>query len=238
MKLFLKNYVVLIKCNVFIILLSPTGDKAMLLCLLLAFYSHKGGHIMKKTLLFTLLTLITIGIYTLSVQAEEYTVIESEVTVENYHNIKEGDMLWELASKQDEAVITVETRQELIHNGKEVLVQKQSESKENKAAKDNNTDQVVKEVEVKATAYTAYCEGCIGITKTGVNLRANPDEKVIAVDPAVIPLGSKVYVEGFGYATAEDTGSAIKGNRIDIFIPSREEALDYGVKSITVQIIE
>ena len=62
-----------------------------------------------------------------------------------------------------------------------------------------------------ATAYTAYCNGCSGITTTGINLRANPNLKVIAVDPSVIPLGSKVWVEGYGYAVAGDTGGAIKG---------------------------
>jgi N-acetylmuramoyl-L-alanine amidase len=190
---------------------------------------------MKNKLMIALLTFITIGFFTLSVQAEENKETKAAVTVENYHNVNEGDMLWELASQQDEAVLTVETRQELIQKGKEVMVPEQTETTE---AKVKGEDNVVKEIEVKATAYTAYCDGCIGITKTGVDLRANPDEKVIAVDPAVIPLGSKVYVEGFGYMSAEDTGSAIKGNRIDIFIPSREEALEYGVKNITVQIIE
>ena len=63
-----------------------------------------------------------------------------------------------------------------------------------------------------ATAYTAHCNGCSGITATGINLRANPNLKVIAVDPSVIPLGSKVWVEGYGYAVAGDTGGAIKGN--------------------------
>ena len=95
----------------------------------------------------------------------------------------------------------------------------------------------VKEITVKATAYTASCEGCSGITKTGVNIKDNPDEKVIAVDPKVIPLGSKVYVEGFGEATAADTGGAIKGNRIDIFIPSEEDAIDFGVKHLKVKIL-
>ncbi|MGF2615952.1 3D domain-containing protein [Rossellomorea aquimaris] len=191
---------------------------------------------MKKHLLLLILTLFVFGIYTIAVQAEKNSESESGVTVESYHNITEGDMLWNLASKHEEAVLTVETRQQLIHKGKEAISPKQSE--ESDGSQEKNEKNIIKEVDVKATAYTAYCEGCIGITKTGVDLRANPDEKVIAVDPAVIPLGSKVYVEGFGYATAEDTGSAIKGNRIDIFIPSREEALEYGVKSIKVQVIE
>lgn len=107
-----------------------------------------------------------------------------------------------------------------------------------------NSDQSVqdtddkKEIIVKATAYTASCEGCSGITATGVNIKDNPDEKVIAVDPKVIPLGSKVYVEGFGEATAADTGGAIKGNRIDVFIPSENDAKDFGVKRLKVTILD
>ena len=93
------------------------------------------------------------------------------------------------------------------------------------------------EITVKATAYTASCEGCSGITKTGVNLKANPDAKVIAVDPNVIPLGSKVYVEGVGEAIAADTGSAINGNRIDVFVPSEQNAINFGVKYLKVTIL-
>jgi 3D (Asp-Asp-Asp) domain-containing protein/LysM repeat protein len=101
-----------------------------------------------------------------------------------------------------------------------------------------NSEPAGKEITVEATAYTAECEGCIGITKTGVDLNANPDAKVIAVDPSVIPLGSKVYVEGYGYATAEDTGGAIKGNRIDVFVPEQNDALQWGRKDVKVTIID
>lgn len=100
-----------------------------------------------------------------------------------------------------------------------------------------NTEPAGKEITVEATAYTADCKGCIGITKTGVNLKANPNAKVIAVDPSVIPLGSKVYVEGYGYATAEDTGGAIKGNKIDVFIPGQNDAMNWGRKQVEVTII-
>lgn len=93
-------------------------------------------------------------------------------------------------------------------------------------------------VSVEATAYTASCEGCTGVTATGVDLDANPDEKVIAVDPNVIPLGSEVYVEGYGYATAEDTGGDTKGDRIDLFVPSEDEAFDYGRQSADVTIMD
>ena len=94
-----------------------------------------------------------------------------------------------------------------------------------------------KTMSVSATAYTANCNGCSGVTATGVDLNANPNAKVIAVDPNVIPLGSKVYVEGYGYATAADTGGAIKGNKIDVFIPSHEAALDWGRKQVNIQIL-
>lgn len=101
----------------------------------------------------------------------------------------------------------------------------------------NSSDDHTKEITVKATAYTASCEGCSGTTATGVDLNANPNAKVIAVDPSVIPLGSKVYVEGYGVATAADTGGAIKGNRIDVFISSEKEALKFGKKEISVKIL-
>lgn len=95
-----------------------------------------------------------------------------------------------------------------------------------------------KEITVSATAYTANCEGCSGITKTGVDLNANPNQKVIAVDPAVIPLGSKVHVEGYGYATAEDIGGGINGHEIDVFIPKQADAMDWGRKQVKVTIID
>jgi 3D (Asp-Asp-Asp) domain-containing protein len=92
-------------------------------------------------------------------------------------------------------------------------------------------------ITVTATAYTASCAGCSGTTATGINIKANPNAKVIAVDPSVIPLGSKVYIEGYGEYTAADTGGAIKGNRIDVFIPSEQTALNFGRKQLTVTIL-
>ncbi|GIN13523.1 cell wall-binding protein YocH [Shouchella clausii] len=89
---------------------------------------------------------------------------------------------------------------------------------------------------VEATAYTASCNGCTGVTYTGIDLNANPNQKVIAVDPNVIPLGSKVYVEGYGEAIAADIGGAIKGNKIDVFIPNESEALQFGRQEVTVHV--
>ncbi|HSO58639.1 MAG TPA: LysM peptidoglycan-binding domain-containing protein [Paenisporosarcina sp.] len=95
-----------------------------------------------------------------------------------------------------------------------------------------------KEMTVTATAYTAYCTGCSGTTATGIDLRANPNLKVIAVDPKVIPLGSRVWVEGYGEAIAGDTGGAIKGNIIDLFMKDRQDALNWGRRTITIKVLD
>lgn len=95
-----------------------------------------------------------------------------------------------------------------------------------------------KEFYVTATAYTPYCNGCSGISAAGIDLRSNPNLKVIAVDPNVIPLGSKVWVEGYGYAIAGDTGGAIKGNKIDILVQTKEEAYKWGRKKVRIKVLD
>lgn len=60
---------------------------------------------------------------------------------------------------------------------------------------------------------------------------------VVAVDPNVIPMGTRLYVEGYGEAIAADQGGAIKGNRIDLFFDSRQEALNWGIRTVKVTIL-
>lgn len=98
--------------------------------------------------------------------------------------------------------------------------------------------EVVKTLRVSASAYTANCSGCTGITKTGIDLKKNPELKVIAVDPNVIKLGTKVWVEGYGVAVAGDIGGAIKGNKIDVFVKNRDTAFEWGRKSVTIKILK
>ncbi len=90
---------------------------------------------------------------------------------------------------------------------------------------------------MEATAYTAECYGCSGVTATGIDLNKNRHKKVIAVDPNVIPLGSRVWVSGYGEAIAGDTGGDIKGNRIDLHFPNKSAAFDYGRRSVTVKVL-
>lgn len=94
-----------------------------------------------------------------------------------------------------------------------------------------------KEFYVTATAYTPNCAGCSGISAAGLNLRANPDMKVIAVDPKVIPLGTKVWVEGYGNAVAADTGGAIKGKKIDVLVPTTSKAKNWGRKKVRIKVL-
>ncbi|ADU28332.1 G5 and 3D domain-containing protein [Evansella cellulosilytica] len=95
-----------------------------------------------------------------------------------------------------------------------------------------------------ATAYSAYCNGCSGNTATGLNLRANPDKNVIAVDPNVIPLGSRVEIKGMGTFLAADTGGAINGRIVDIFMPdpngatTNNRALSFGRQTVELRILD
>ena len=59
--------------------------------------------------------------------------------------------------------------------------------------------------------------------------------KLIAVDPSVIPLGSKVWVEGYGVAIAGDTGGAIKGNKIDVLMPDKGSSSSRDVKQLQLK---
>lgn len=110
--------------------------------------------------------------------------------------------------------------------------------KENNAQQQSTTtsEKSSRTLTMVATAYTADCPGCTGITATGIDVR-NSTPNIIAVDPNVIPLGSKVWVEGYGTAIAGDTGGDIKGNRIDLLTESYDKAIEYGVHTVTVKIL-
>ncbi|WP_276585692.1 peptidoglycan DD-metalloendopeptidase family protein [Bacillus thuringiensis] len=94
-----------------------------------------------------------------------------------------------------------------------------------------------KVLDMEATAYGPDCQGCSGITAYGINIKTKPMPKVIAVDPKTIPLGTYVYVEGYGEAIAGDTGSAIKGNIIDLLYPSEAASNSWGRRKVKVTIL-
>jgi 3D (Asp-Asp-Asp) domain-containing protein len=84
-----------------------------------------------------------------------------------------------------------------------------------------------------ATAYTASCYGCSGITALGYHA----GHGIVAVDPRVIPLGTHLFIPGYGAAIAGDTGGAIKGSRIDLGFNSFSDAIQFGRREITVYVI-
>ncbi|MBC8080554.1 MAG: G5 domain-containing protein, partial [Gorillibacterium sp.] len=96
---------------------------------------------------------------------------------------------------------------------------------------------------VTLTAYSAHAESTgksqgdagFGITRTGTKVT---EGRTIAVDPGTIPLGWWVYIEGIGYRRAEDTGSAVKGSKIDVYYDSESYAQQFGLKrGYTVYVI-
>lgn len=102
--------------------------------------------------------------------------------------------------------------------------------------------QYVKELVMSATAYTADYASTgknpgdpgFGITYSGMKARVG----VVAVDPTVIPLGTELYIEGYGYAVAGDIGSAIKGAKIDLFFNTSRECTNYGRQKVLVYVLK
>ena len=116
-------------------------------------------------------------------------------------------------------------------NGKKVLSASSetvsAKAKKIKLKESGKGFQYKKKITVRAYAYTGG-----GRTAMGTKARVG----AIAVDPSVIPLGTKVYVEGYGYARAEDTGGNIKGNTIDVYMNSTGACMKWGVQYKTVYI--
>ncbi len=88
----------------------------------------------------------------------------------------------------------------------------------------------------ETTAYTRSHseETSRGITRSGTRVSRG----TVAVDPTVIPLGTKLYIENYGEAIALDTGGAIKGNRIDLYMETKKEAFEWGRREVKVWILE
>ena len=86
---------------------------------------------------------------------------------------------------------------------------------------------------MQASAYSAQDPGNGNYTATGSRLKKG----IVSVDPKLIPLGTRLYIEGYGYAVADDVGGAIKGHRIDLAYDSRSEALQFGRQTVKVYVL-
>jgi uncharacterized protein YabE (DUF348 family) len=106
----------------------------------------------------------------------------------------------------------------------------------------------VKKFRMKATCYTSDYASTgknpgdlgFGITATGTKARRVPKGySTVAVDPSIVPLGTRLYVEGYGFAIAEDIGGAIKGHRIDLYFnPNSHELRKWGKRIVDVYVIK
>ncbi|WP_267879680.1 3D domain-containing protein [Caldalkalibacillus mannanilyticus] len=95
------------------------------------------------------------------------------------------------------------------------------------ATVDQVTVKYHKVISVDASAYSSEQSNLSNYTSLGLLVRHG----IVAVDPNVIPYGTHLYIEGYGYGVAGDTGGAMNGNKIDLAFPTVKEALQYGRKS-------
>ncbi|PIE96303.1 enterotoxin [Bacillus fungorum] len=179
-------------------------------------------------------------------KAQEIAKAKEEAKAQEIAKAKEEAKAQEIAKAKEEA-----KAQEIAKAKEEAKAREIAKAKEEAKAREaiktkeeskNNTQSAKRELTVVATAYTADPSenGTYGgrvLTAMGHDLTANPNMRIIAVDPKVIPLGSKVWVEGYGEAIAGDTGSAIKGNRIDVLMGSKSKAMNWGRQTVKVKIL-
>ena len=161
--------------------------------------------------------------------------------------------LEERISKSEEKVSRKGSREEVSVNKAEEVKETKVNYVSYRSLAENNPPTEYKEViEATATAY-CLCQKCCGklpshpsygYTASGLRIVPGTGMKVIAVDPKVIPLGTKVYIDGlngawdYGNAIAADTGSAIKNLTIDLYMDTHEKAYQWGRKSVKVYVIE
>ncbi|MDE7553168.1 cell wall-binding protein EntB [Bacillus tropicus] len=179
-------------------------------------------------------------------KAQEIAKAKEEEKAREIAKAKEEAKAQEIAKAKEEA-----KAREIAKAKEEAKAQEIAKAKEEEKAREalkvkeqskNNIQSAKRELTVVATAYTADPSenGTYGgrvLTAMGHDLTANPNMRIIAVDPKVIPLGSKVWVEGYGEAIAGDTGSAIKGNRIDVLMGSKSKAMNWGRQTVKVKIL-
>ena len=193
-----------------------------------------------KILSIVLLTIFVIaiiyGIITQNVKAE--TIEQYEIKIEENNN-----RITALEEIKTQLHVTAELlrNNNFVNNGLDAsLSQKWHECHDNQISLVNENAELEDKItklknkkrhvgNFKITHYCP-CKTCNGswngITASGTKVTPY---KTIAVDPKIVPLGSKVYIEGYGIFIAEDTGSAIKGNKIDLCVGSHSEAYARGV---------
>jgi len=186
---------------------------------------------------------------TISLEDTAKKASATEPKTDESYIVTKGDSLWSISKKFGISVSTLKSwnglTSNLIYANQKLIIKNGTpqatvvtERAEPASTKESASSETVKTMTVEATAYTALDGGGSGVTAAGIDLIKNPNMKVIAVDPSIIPLGTKVYVEGYGEAIAGDTGGAIKGNKIDVYVKTKSEAIEWGRKKVNIKILE
>ena len=127
-------------------------------------------------------------------------------------------------------------KQQQASNQKQQVQQTSTKTVDNsKAATSADNVSGSKTLTMSATAYSTEANGMGTYSATGINLKQHPS--CVAVDPSVIPLGSIIWVSGYGVSVAGDTGTAIKGNIIDLHFATVDQSMAWGRRTVTVKIL-
>lgn len=153
-------------------------------------------------------------------------------------DIKQEKTLLASATEKEKALIAKkQAEEEAAARAKELAAQKAASNNQNVVSlAGSNIPAPATAGKTISVVATAYCDS--GFTSYGPQTSRNANGySIIAVDPRVISLGSRVYVQGYGYAYADDTGGDIIGNRIDVYFPTEAECESWGKRSVTVTVL-
>lgn len=173
-------------------------------------------------------------------------IIPFETKEEKDNKIAEGEKKIEQEGKVGKKIYQVlmlyKNGEPVLKDGEPVVEEKLVETIKpvHKIVKIGTNKELAKKEDVNlATAGTLTVQAT-GYTHTGNRTATGtwPKRGTIAVDPRVIPLGTRIYVPGYGYGIAEDTGGAVKGRIIDLFFETREEAIKWGRRTVTIKILK
>ena len=159
------------------------------------------------------------------------------------YEVQSGDSLYLIAAKFGTDIATLQQMNNIqdpsfLKIGQELQIPNQEKKQIDTGHK------ITKVLSADLTAYTAGPESTgkapgdpgYGVTASGAYVQ---DGHTIAVDPRIIPMGTKVYIEGLGIRVAEDTGGAIQGNRIDVYMSDLTAAIQFGYKkNIKVYVLD
>ena len=155
---------------------------------------------------------------------------ETRVSQKGKKGVKE--LVYEVVYEDGQPISKILLEENIVTKAKNKIIKKGTKEKEKTESKKKSTSKnsLGKKITVSATAYSGD-----GITATGTV----PRWGTIAVDPTIIPYGTKVYIPQFDkYFIAEDCGGGIRGNKIDIFMNSESQCNNWGKRSIDIYIVE